>query len=692
MTQTATAALLGLCLLGACARPATPLIGAGAGTSGGETTSGLGSSGGNGGSTSSGGLTCGPNAVWLGNVCALLDCTGARLLSPCVLTKGSLGSCALGSCQPIDPLSDPVNCGAFGVICGAGSHCGVGQCVLPAIETGDPCPDGMEPGGYGSCVWQSCTDAVRDQGCELNITGWADVGICCADTCIAAYGDPTNCGACGRSCAEGDLCASSQRWNPPLGICVPRPACDSATDNSPCALGGAQAGMCCGGRCLDVASDSRNCGSCGAICPDGQDCQQTRCVFPSGVEGEDCTRCPVGTACDSSANHCATVDCLGQTDGLTCRSPGAISLMQCCAEKCTAIGYDSNNCGVCGLQCPSDTACFRGLCLSAFSCVNGATSEVCRRDDGSGEGICCEGGCIDPSTDTRNCGGCGVTCPAGTLCNDDCARPTTCAPGSDLAPCATAGGPGFCCSGACVASYEPSCDVDRGPCPPDSNGDLCTFGPNGPDFGGRMGVCCSGSCVDIVQDPSNCGGCGIQCESGICAGFGLCLPTHADTDCAGGCPPETVCARGSCVDSFCQNPFYSPSDLWPTNWYCPQQAMPYCGLADGPYFCAAANGNVGLCAPFSPACLDDLASDPANCGDFGSNCPAGQVCVHGVCSGAPSECGLGSIGRFCNRDAGTTFACCPNAGCTDIFSDGANCGTCGLTCPSGQSCNGGICG
>ncbi len=120
--------------------------------------------------------------------------------------------------------------------------------------------------------------------------------------------------------------------------------------------------------------------------------------------------------------------------------------------------------------------------------------------------------------------------------------------------------------------------------------------------------------------------------------------------------------------------------------------MPYCGLGYGPYFCAAADGHVGLCAHYSPACLD-LANDPDNCGGVAISCPAGQTCVHGLCGGvASSECGLGKWGSFCNLDAGTTFACCPSAGCTNIFTDDANCGGCWAACPSGQHCTGGVCG
>jgi hypothetical protein len=123
----------------------------------------------------------------------------------------------------------------------------------------------------------------------------------------------------------------------------------------------------------------------------------------------------------------------------------------------------------------------------------------------------------------------------------------------------------------------------------------------------------------------------------------------------------------------------------------------------GPFYCAAPNGTVGLCSwvtGWSSPSLEnyqcaDMANDPANCGGwgyYGFACPAGQTCQQGVCSGTPAECGIGKIGSYCDLDAGTSFVCCPGVGCTDTSSDSANCGWCGVTCASGQACDGGICG
>jgi hypothetical protein len=113
------------------------------------------------------------------------------------------------------------------------------------------------------------------------------------------------------------------------------------------------------------------------------------------------------------------------------------------------------------------------------------------------------------------------------------------------------------------------------------------------------------------------------------------------------------------------------------------------GGSSGIIFCAAADGNVGLC-DWDTECID-LANDPLHCGYLGVGCPAGRSCSHGVCSGTPPECGLGRIGAYCNLDAGLGFICCPGVGCIDVETDVANCGFCQNACDAGQSCVAGTC-
>lgn len=58
----------------------------------------------------------------------------------------------------------------------------------------------------------------------------------------------------------------------------------------------------------------------------------------------------------------------------------------CCNNHCVDIGFDNNNCGLCGIRCP-------------FSWQ------------------CCNGVCIDTMINPLHCGSCSNRCPIGSLCS-----------------------------------------------------------------------------------------------------------------------------------------------------------------------------------------------------------------------------------------------------------------------------------
>jgi hypothetical protein len=131
---------------------------------------------------------------------------------------------------------------------------------------------------------------------------------------------------------------------------------------------GSPQGNCCSQctTCVDLQTDSLNCGSCFNNCNDGSN--QRSCVKGA---------CEYTGGCNYGYSKCA--------------------------NTCVALGSDQNNCGACGTTCSSGQVCCGGTCCS---------------------GACCEGVCRDTSSDSSNCGTCGNVCTGGNVCsNGACVSP-----------------------------------------------------------------------------------------------------------------------------------------------------------------------------------------------------------------------------------------------------------------------------
>lgn len=225
---------------------------------------------------------------------------------------------------------------------------------------------------------------------------------------------------------------------------------------------------------------------------------------------------------------------------------------------------------------------------------------------------------------------------------------------------------------------------------------------NGPrsDDGGQQACSVDGDCSY-----------GEVCVDGWClnpkCGDGICSSTENYTTCPSDC-------ASYCGDNIC-NPATENAGS------CSSDCTPYCG----DQICTTGLENAGNCPGDCPAtCGDDVCSYgagegaltcpsdcPALCGDGNctgsenvSNCPMDceAFCGDNVCTGTetssscpgdcPVQCDPDCLGKVCGSDGcgGICGACAVGQTCTDFGQCvGLGCPT--LPCPSGFTCNGGLC-
>ncbi|KAI9032135.1 hypothetical protein DFJ74DRAFT_324043 [Hyaloraphidium curvatum] len=306
----------------------------------------------------------------------------------------------------------------------------------------------------------------------------------------------------------------------------------------------------CGGSCVALGSDNRNCGACGATCSSGQSCSGGRCLCPNGLtncngycvaldsDRSNCGRC--GNSCPSDSIGCSSGNCqfrptcpAGQTN---CGSESSLN--------CVILDSNQQNCGACGRSCPNGQSCTGGKCV----CPSGQTD--------------CNGYCVSIDSDKNHCGRCGNSCPSDSIgCSSgNCQFRPTCPAGQTNCGSET--------SLNCVVldSNQQNCGSCGRSCP---NGQTCS--------GGRC-VCpsgltdCNGFCVAIDSDRNYCGRCGNSCpadstgcSSGACQFRPTCSPGQTncgsqtslncvalDSDlrhcgtCGAACPSGQICASGVC--------------------------------------------------------------------------------------------------------------------------------------------------
>jgi len=193
----------------------------------------------------------------------------------------------------------------------------------------------------------------------------------------------------------------------------------------------------CGGKCVNTATDSTNCGVCNNVCLAPSTCVAGKCA------------CSTGSLCQGGC-----VDT--QTDANNCGM---------CGNSCADAGAGTWSCvaGQCTLGCTGGQTACSGTCYDLTNTDQHCGS--CTTDCTSSSQSCCSSACVDTQSDKNNCGSCGMKCPTSACSSGKCcSNPPMGSCGQSL--CTDTGFPLFpgcdgkgCVNAVCsVDSF--CCDVD----------------------------------------------------------------------------------------------------------------------------------------------------------------------------------------------------------------------------------------
>jgi hypothetical protein len=240
----------------------------------------------------------------------------------------------------------------------------------------------------------------------------------------------------------------------------------------------------------------------------------------------------------------------------------------------------------------------------------------------------------------------------------------------------------------------------------------CVISNCSPGLGNCDNVTENGCETNILNDRSNCGGCGTMCANSLCIG-GRCQEptctdrikngTESDIDCGGelcarcdinrSCAGSPDCASSICMNGFCQAATCTDGikNGTETDIDCGGGSCPRCDIAQtcsSAMDCTSTICNNGYCK--APTCKDGIKNGDETDTDCGggacSQCGAGRICI------TSSDC----TSSVCNNGY------CQAALCTDGFKNGVetdiDCGggTCAAcinarTCAMNRDCVSGVC-
>jgi len=428
--------------------------------------------------------------------------------SDCASLSGACndGVCLAGQCgtrlKPDNTACPGGVC--LGGVCGTAPSCvdGVKNGSESDVDCGGTCPkcaDGRVCLVATDCVSGICSGGIcRAASCMDGVKNGSESDIDCGG------GDPM-CPRCtnGRACLGNSDCVSGVCSG---GICGTASCFDGVKD-------GTETDVDCGGTCATKCADSKACltgNDCASGVCFGGICRTATCtdLVKNGTETDvDCggtcpSKCAVGKLCGTGSD-CTSGICAGGVCQSAC--PAGYSF---CGNACIPTTNDPNNCGGCGIACPSGPN-------AVATCANNACGMTCNAGYVDCDGTMVNGCEVSINNDPSNCGGCGA------VCSNNHMQTLSCSSGV--------------CSGICQPGFA-DCDGNKR---------------------------ANGCEVSLNTDPFNCGSCGRVCSNnhmqslscssgGVCNG--ICQAGYADCNGnkqADGCEINTTNDRNNC--GYCGN-------------------------------------------------------------------------------------------------------------------------------------------
>ena len=292
-------------------------------------------------------------------------------------------SCGLNTCTGTNCAASFNRCGMLvsgteATLFAAAQACLVGLCGVGLDPT---CVSSASTQARCGAVIAACTGmAMPGDGGVPPADGGvppADAPITCdqAVMCILSTCTGTNCAASWDSCGmqagssarafleEGRRCLERECGLTLANACVlmHRDCLDDCGGLPLCAAGTTR----CGGTCVNLLTDTANCGECGNTCLSGATCTAGVC-----------------------AGSCAAGQSL-------------------CGGTCVNLLTSAANCGTCNAPCPATTACMSGTCVGTGTCSPPQTQ--------------CGSSCVSLQTNPAHCGSCSNSCNSAQTCvNGNC--------------------------------------------------------------------------------------------------------------------------------------------------------------------------------------------------------------------------------------------------------------------------------